>query len=58
MNRCLAVKIKGVYEDFVDQHEKLLKALIVKDKDRAEEIMKVHIEVGKQCALKILNEIG
>jgi len=56
INRCLAVKIEGVYEDFVAQHKRLTNALRLKDKALAEEIMKTHLEEGKRCALQILQK--
>jgi DNA-binding GntR family transcriptional regulator len=56
INRCLAVKIEGVYEDFVAQHERLANALKLKDKAMAEEIIKTHLEEGRRCALQILRK--
>ena len=56
MNRCLAVKMEGVYEDFVGQHAALAGALFARNKPLAKKIMKAHLQEGKRCALKILEK--
>ncbi len=54
LNRYLAVQKEGVVADFIDHHQQLLDALEAKDKPRAEEIMKEHLEEGRNCALEII----
>jgi len=56
VNRCLAVKIEGVYEDFIAQHVRLADALRLKDKSLVNEIMRVHLEEGYRCASQILQK--
>jgi DNA-binding GntR family transcriptional regulator len=56
MNRCMAVKTEGVYEDFVAQHTALAEALFSRNKPLAKKIMKAHLQEGKRCALKILEK--
>lgn len=54
VNRYLAVQKKGVLANFIDHHRQLLDALVAKDKPLIEEIMKEHLEEGRNGALEII----
>jgi len=54
LSRCLAVKTEGVYADFVDAHEQLMKALVQRDRSAAHKRLQLHLEIAKQRTLQIV----